>query len=456
MTIMRASPLIVLLLGCATSTPTPPEAAQKAPRLEYAARKGPRLRLAVMEFKEELPNQEEVAKLGWLGKIAPLVRTQALGELARTRSFVVLERQSLDQLKGEIDLASGADAAYFDQSSTARKGRWLGAQAAVVGVITAFEPARKRSEATLQVGKGAAAEASEEEALVTIAVRIVDVETGKVEYTGSATGRAVTRKAEGHASYLGLKLGGSVFDRTPLGQATGDAVQKAVAEVLGQLPPSAFRSPVLKVGSRDAVTIGGGADLGVKKGDRFALASQGEPLVDPATGKRYGNREVGIAVLEITDVGEKSATGRLVCGRTPELGDVAGYDEAAPAEACPTEPTAAPRPPAEKVDVATVQALLDQGKQLFRAGRHDEAARAFRDAWERERVARSKKHSDDILYNVAAALDRVHRASKNATNRERVLRAYQEVLGSQASPPARERAQARIDELTKEPTAASP
>ena len=441
--------LVLLALGCATSgQPTPSGTA--AARTEYAPRKGPRLRLAVMEFKEELPNQEEVARLGWLGKIAPLVRTQALGELARTRSFDVLERQSLDQLKREIDLGGGADSAYFDQGSMAKKGKWLGAQAAVVGVITAFEPARKRSEAMLQVGKGAGAGASEEEALVTIAVRIVDVETGRVEHTGTATGRAITRKAEAHAAYLGLQLGGSTFDRTPLGEATGDAVQKAVAEILGQLPPTAYRSPVLSVGSRDAVTIGGGADLGVKKGDRFALASQGESLVDPATGKRYGHREIGIAVVEITDVGEKSATGRVVCGRTPEVGDVAGYDEASPAEACPPDPAAAPAPPPGKADAATVAALLERGKQLFRAGHHDEAARTFRDAWEREQTARSKKRPDDILHNIAVAHDRELTRAPSPQSRERALRAWREVAGSQASEPLRARAQARLDALARE------
>jgi hypothetical protein len=92
----------------------------------------------------------------------------------------------------------------------------------------------------------------------------------------------------------------------------------------------------------------------------------------------------------------------------------------------------------------------------YRIPPDDEAARAFRDAWERDRTAKSSRRPDDILHNVAVAFEGDFRQTRSARSLERARRAWREVLGSQASEVLRERAQAHFDALGQEQPAAAP
>jgi len=68
----------------------------------------------------------------------------------------------------------------------------------------------------------------------------------------------------------------------------------------------------------------------------------------------------------------------------------------------------------------------------------------------KQRFGRSKKRPDDILHNIAVAHDRELTRAPSPQSRERALRAWREVAGSQASEPLRARAQARLDALARE------
>ncbi len=325
-------PVLVFVLACGGSSAPSPQAAPPAvtgapvdvpeatPR-EYARHVGPKLRVAVTPFTEELPNQPQLAQAGFR-EIAPVLEEQLVTELVRTGRVTVLERKRLKKIAGEVDLGHGEMAEYFAKSEKVEKGKFLMAQAMFTGAVTEFEPDAAGLSGGVSVA-GIGAEASKKTARVGIELRLVDTETGRIIEATHAEGTADRIEGEVSVSYLGIKIGGGGYYKTPLGRATRDALDKAVDFILAKLGDIPWQARIVGVEAPGKVMIRGGADIGLTAGDVFEVVVRARELLDPDNGNTLGFVEAVFGKLQVDEVQAEVSVGHMLDGqRLPPLNAV--------------------------------------------------------------------------------------------------------------------------------------
>jgi curli biogenesis system outer membrane secretion channel CsgG len=159
-------------------------------------------------------------------------------KLLESGQFRILERQMLDRVLGEQDLASSGRAAA-DQSEMARQAQLLGAQYMLVGSITRLGS----EETTRGVALGGrfarglgAVGARSRTTQVVLNARLVDTSTGEVLL--SANGEGISNRGGGLAlggagALGGIALGSSTSNvrETAVGEATDAAVHDLIANL---------------------------------------------------------------------------------------------------------------------------------------------------------------------------------------------------------------------------------
>ncbi len=318
------APLIALaLVVCGAAAPPESDAAKKAQatkkRIETSY-SGPKIRVAVGKF-EELPTAKKfMEKMGWQG-IAPLITEQITTGLVNTGRVWVLERAQIGKLVGNIKLEQDGDMSkYFNQKTTVKKGKFLGAQAILVGAVTEFEPNVSGGDAGFSLGDLFGLKYHNNKAVIGIDVRLVDQETGKVLYAAHAIGEIFTNEAGLSLGYGGVKLGGGGWSKTPLGAATRQAANSAMAKLTSGIKAMAWQGKVLNAKS-GKVFIDGGATLNLKKGDRFRIVHRGEAITGP-DGEVLGYDETDGGWVELVNVQEKMSIGKVIEGKEPKKGDL--------------------------------------------------------------------------------------------------------------------------------------
>lgn len=134
--------------------------------------------------------------------------------------FIVLERARLDEVRAEQALQSSPE---FRADTAAEVGRFEGAELLIRGAVVAFEP-DCRGASVLIAGTGTAC--------ITMNLRIIDVETGRVV-------NATTVEATSRSNQVGiffargqLPVGLGVYNRTPMEAALRNAIDMAVRHVV--------------------------------------------------------------------------------------------------------------------------------------------------------------------------------------------------------------------------------
>lgn len=310
------------LLGGCGAAPSAQTRAETTDRI-IKAYNGPKLRVAVGDFKTMEAVTDLLEQMEWKG-IAPLISEQVVTGLTQTERVVVLERSQLDKVIGNMELEKTDKAEYFDQATTAEKGRFLGAQVVFVGAITEFEPNVSGSDSGLQIKDTASVKTHSDRAVVGVDVRLVNQQTGRVMYAATAQGVVTTAKFEGKLDYADVKMGSTAWSRTPLGVATREAADKAIAKLIEAMKVIPWEAPVAG-GSGDKVFIAAGEDSNVRKGDRFKFISRGDPITD-MEGNPIGFDETEIGWVEVQLVQPKMSVARIVerskDGVEPKKGDV--------------------------------------------------------------------------------------------------------------------------------------
>jgi curli biogenesis system outer membrane secretion channel CsgG len=240
------------------------------------------------------------------GGLAAMLTT-ALDQSGR---FVVLERANLERVAFEQQLKAKSAA---NPETGPRLGRLTGAQFVVIGAVTEFGTQDKGSGISLGLpgfGKqlGGLIGARQTEGAVTLDLRIVDTTTGQIVQTLKVKEPISTTSVSMGVNYRGMTLGGDSFDNTPLGEATRQAIEKAVAEIVAVSARQPWRALVVEFDGRD-IAINSGSAAGVKVGDRFDIERITNPLTDPATGEVLSVRRKGLGTLVITGVEAKVAYG---------------------------------------------------------------------------------------------------------------------------------------------------
>ncbi|MBW1852093.1 MAG: hypothetical protein JRJ15_11805 [Deltaproteobacteria bacterium] len=240
---------------------------------------------------------------------------QLTDALIQSGKFVVMERETLNDVLGEQDLAASGRA---QKSKSARTGKLVSAQVLIKGAITEFE--EKSGGGGQRIGFGGFSIGQKrEEAHVAVIIRLIDTTTGQVLNSKRVEGTAKSGGISWGAKTHGANFGSEGFSKTPLGKATQIAIDNAVAYIASEMENVPFTGKVIK-SSGGTIYINAGKRNNVRIGDTFNVYSAGEPLIDPDTGETLGFDESRIGSIKVTNVLDKFSKATKVSGGTVTTG----------------------------------------------------------------------------------------------------------------------------------------
>jgi curli biogenesis system outer membrane secretion channel CsgG len=178
--------------------------------------------LAVAEFRNE------TSAGWWYGGVGRDLGDMLANELAGTEKFKLVEREKLNKVLDEQDLA---DSGRVSKASGAKIGKLTGAQYLVVATLSAFENDVKGTGGGIGF-RGISVGGKKEEAYMAVDLRVIDTTTGEIEFT-----RSVEARASSGGLAVGVYRGGfggnlSKYEKTPTGKAIR-AVIMEISEYLG-------------------------------------------------------------------------------------------------------------------------------------------------------------------------------------------------------------------------------
>ncbi|GBE08886.1 putative lipoprotein/NMB1164 precursor [bacterium BMS3Bbin11] len=286
----------------------------------YPSYHGPKQVVAVLPFANRVKNVYGSWQLG--EGLAEILVT----ELVKSGRFLVVERESIRGIISEQELGLSG---LVRKETAVKTGQMSGAQFYIKGAITEFNDQAGGGGITLGF-KGGEVGGKTRTAYVGIDVRIVDNTTGQIyaSYNASAKARSTGASLSTNLTNFGdlYKLGASGFNSTALGVATRKAVQKIMGFILAESKNIPWQGSIIKAGSK--VYLNRGDSAGVKNGDRLAVYSKGEALIDPETGFNLGSDERLICSVFIVQSRPKFSIARMTpdCqGQGIKRGDIVRY-----------------------------------------------------------------------------------------------------------------------------------
>jgi curli biogenesis system outer membrane secretion channel CsgG len=229
--------------------------------------------------------------------------------------FIVLERKALEDIEAELMLAgSGA----VDPASAAQAGKLLGAQTLVRGAVTEYAYTRSSTGGAASflggIAQGVDLASSKAEASVVLDVRMYEVATGRIMDSVKAEGRASSSAVSVGIDREGWSMASAGFSQTPLGQASRQAIERAVQAIIERTAVIPWEGRVAAIdpegGPASTIYINAGTAAGLKVGDRFEVLEPGRDIVDPETRVVIGrakDRMVGTCEIETVTSGMSCA-----------------------------------------------------------------------------------------------------------------------------------------------------
>ncbi|HEX2833791.1 MAG TPA: CsgG/HfaB family protein [Thermoanaerobaculia bacterium] len=173
--------------------------------------------MAVSEFRND------TSAAWWYGGVGSDLAGMLTNELAGTGNFKMVERDKLDAVLDEQDLA---DSGRVSKKTGAKIGKLTGAQYLVVATLTAFESDVKGTGGGLSF-RGISVGGKKEDAYMAVDLRVIDTTTGEIEFT-----RTIEARASSGGLAVGVYRGGfggnlSKYEKTP----TGKAIRAVIMEI---------------------------------------------------------------------------------------------------------------------------------------------------------------------------------------------------------------------------------
>jgi curli biogenesis system outer membrane secretion channel CsgG len=178
--------------------------------------------------------------------------------LASSDKFLLIERQDYDKIVAELNTSGGI-------------AENIGADYLIIGSITEYGRKTVGTQKFFSSSKEQIVEAG-------VSIRLVDVATGMIVYSGEATGEASAenKKVMGMGSTAD-------FDATLSDKAISAAISKLVENIINKCMDAPWRAYLLSY-EEGVYFISGGASQGIKSGDVFAVTERGKRVKNPQTG----------------------------------------------------------------------------------------------------------------------------------------------------------------------------
>lgn len=172
--------------------------------------------------------------------------------LAASDKFLLIERQDYDKIVEELNTGNGLSNS-------------IGADYLIIGSITEFGHKTVGTQKLFSSSKEQIVEA-------TVSIRLVDVATGMIVFSGEAQGQASTEDKQ----VLGL---GSTadYDATLSDKAISAAISKLVENIINKCMDNPWRAYLLSYDD-GVYFVSGGASQGIAAGDRFAVVERGKQV----------------------------------------------------------------------------------------------------------------------------------------------------------------------------------
>jgi curli biogenesis system outer membrane secretion channel CsgG len=278
---------------------------------------GPRKLIAVSRFDA---NGAFVAHYGgW--DIGGGLAAQLISELTRTGRFIVVERADLGAALREQQLGMMA---VVSPETAAQPGQVLGAQLLIHGSVTEFEETARGKGVQAGVGVFGARigiGGNKVTARVAIDLRIIDATTGQIVASERAEAEASQRSVSTSVSAGPVVIGNGAFSRTPLGEASRNAIARAVGLIVGRAEAVAWSGRIVEVGD-EGVYVNAGSDANLSRGQRLVVSTVVKKLTDPATGLALGVVERRLGEIEIESVNKRFSVARMLTPIQVERGDL--------------------------------------------------------------------------------------------------------------------------------------
>ncbi len=272
--------------------------------------KGPKKSLGVMDFE----NKSSFSAQWNLGYGVSDMLSAALQE---TKRFVVVERPKIRNILDEQGLVVSGRAA---DEAGARLRNLIPAQIGVTGAVTEFSIEKQTTGAAVEQ-KDIDAGMVTGVAHVSINFRMFDTTTGQNLFSGQVERNASYTGIEGDYTKKTFAIGGGLFEETPLGKATQDAIAEAIYRIALNMDKVPWKGSVVLV-QLDKVYINCGHREGIATGQEFVVYSKGEELTDPNTGELLGMEETKSGRISVVEVKEKYSIARIEAGANFKRGDV--------------------------------------------------------------------------------------------------------------------------------------
>jgi len=293
-------------------------------------------RVAVFDFDYATVRSGIAAIFGTDIDVGKGVSDLLVKRLVQDGTYSVIERKAMDKILAEQNF-SNSDRA--NPNSAARIGKLLGVDAIIVGSITQFGNETKNQ----GVGGGGGGfggfglggfKHKESKAIVTLDARIVDIDTGEIMAVADGKGtssRSSTSLVGGGGNWHGFGAGGvdfgsSDFQNTIIGEAVKLAVDQMSSGVIAGAPKLQARTikveGVVAFVEMGKVVLNVGSKNGIKVGDQMSVERVSQEIKDPTTGKVLRRMSTEVGKIEISDVDDISAVGKVVSGTGFKVGDV--------------------------------------------------------------------------------------------------------------------------------------
>ncbi len=214
-----------------------------------------------------------------------------------------------------------------DASTAAQIGKILGADAVIISTITQFNLEQSKSGGSIGGFLGIGANTQKNKAIVQVNSRLVSTTTGEILAVAEGEGKA---SKSGGGRFLGIS-GDSSTDNTDtwLSTAAELIAQMSNALVTANAKLATLPSVLPTVNAIVAditdnlITVNKGSESGFKSGMNLSIERIVKEVKDPQTGKVLRSITSPIGRVELIEVSNGYATGKIVSGSGFKVKDIA-------------------------------------------------------------------------------------------------------------------------------------
>jgi hypothetical protein len=156
--------------------------------------------------------------------------------------------------------------------------------------------------------------------VIGIDLRLIDATSGQVVQSHHLESKIESRGFSGDIGARNASFGGDAFERTPLGLATRQVIEEAVAFVVASSQSVPWSGRVVEVNG-DQVIVNAGTNDGLRGGDRFAVSAIARLLTDPASGAVIGVIEQPLGEIAVVDAQPGFSIARMAAPFATKRGD---------------------------------------------------------------------------------------------------------------------------------------